>query len=122
MTRTPREQRLFVLSIPVTALPLLFGVARAASTGTDFRYLWTALAALVAAALVLSLERAGRGTPASLLVPWLAALIVATLVAGATGYMLGARSIPALGVVAVSFGLCCATGLALFALSQPRGS
>src|SRR2546421_548091 len=43
MRRSPREERIYILSILCAAVPFAFGLARAFRTGTDFRYLWLAI-------------------------------------------------------------------------------
>ena len=105
-----------ILALGSAALPVGFGALRALTTGTDFRYLVTALASLAAAATIF---RFGLARVSS---RWLLsglALVACTLVGGLVAFAEGATSAPAVGVVALAFGLCfSASGmLGLFARS-----
>ena len=117
MTRvTPdRGQTLVLVAGAVIAgLPIAFGVIRAAQTGTDFRYLWSAIAALAGAAAVTA-----RGSNARrLAVTGILALCMGTLLAAATAVIVGARSPGAVLVVALAFGTCAAVGSGLVAWSR----
>jgi hypothetical protein len=111
-----------ILSAVVAAIPFLFGAIRALQTGSDFRYLAAALAALAAAATVFRLGASrARGTTSRTLLPLLA-LSGATLLAGAVAFGLGATSSAAVWVVAFAFGLCVTAGgtLGLFTPSRSR--
>ena len=91
------------LAIALAAAPLLFGVVRAAQTRSDFRYLVVALVSLASAALAFFVGRSGRRVTAAR-----AALsfVVATLAGMGTGFVQGARSVPAVAAVAIAFALC----------------
>jgi len=108
-----------VLAFSLAAVPVAFGALRALTTGTDFRYLVTALASLAAAAAIF---RFGASRVASRwLLPSLA-LAAATLVGGAVAFEQGAASATAVWFVAFSFGLCVtASGvLGMFSRSSDR--
>ena len=117
MTRvtSARGQTLVLVTGAVIAgLPIAFGVIRAAQTGTDFRYLWSAMAALVGAAAVTA-----RGSNAPRLASTgILALCVGTLLAAATAFIVGARSPGAVLVVALAFGACASVGSGLVAWSR----
>ena len=99
----------------IAAIPVAFGALRAATTGTDFRYLWVALASSVAAGIV---AVQNRGTAAASSSP--ARRIVRSAVAGAaaaalTAFALGGRSAAAVLTVSVGFGACSGIGMVLAA-------
>jgi hypothetical protein len=104
------------LSVFFVALPFLFALLRAATTGTDFRYLWVAAAALFGAATFTALTKApDRRRRIALSI---GAFIVATLCATSAAMLLRTRFGPGLLVVAASFGFCCAAACTLFAITQ----
>jgi hypothetical protein len=119
MKRSPRATLLHVFSIAFAALPVAFGLIRAAQTGTDLRYIWLALAALLGAVAVVAIGRGSRDTPLRVVALAAAALAVATFLAILTALLLGTRLGPGLLVVASSFGLCCAASC-LFHLLASR--
>ena len=118
MRRSPREQRIYILSILCAAVPFAFGLARAFRTGTDFRYLWLAIVAALGTAAVIVLGKAR--SPNAVVAQSAATFVVATLLAALTAFRLGARAGPGVWVVAVAYGLCFATSSALLVLSRPR--
>ena len=99
-----------ILGLLLAAIPFAFAVLRAVTTGTDFRYLWVALASTVAAASVLSLRNPGT-RPRTGRVS--AAVLAATAAASAMGFAQGAESVPAVLFVALGFAICQTGGLAL---------
>jgi hypothetical protein len=108
---------LFTRLVPVSlaAVPVIFGLVRAIQTGSDFRYIVCALAALAAAGVVFRVLDA-RSTPR-----WqqsALALAAATVAAAALAYAQGARSVPAVWLVALGFGTCIATGGAFGAFGR----
>lgn len=116
MTRVMRSRSqtlLHVAGMLAGTLPIAFGVIRAATTGTDFRYLWVAIAALIGAAAVTARGQA-RGRIAVLLM----ALCASAVLAAATAFAGGARSRGAVLVVALAFGACEAVGSALVVRSR----
>jgi hypothetical protein len=119
MTRTGREQLTYVVSILLAAAPFAFGLLRAITTRTDFRYLWTALAACVGVSAVIVIGKA-RSAPHSVYLLAIGATVGGTVLAGATAFMLGAKSAPAILFVAFGFSVCFAASSILNALSQLR--
>lgn len=115
VTRSSAQMMMLIGGIVIASLPIAFGVIRAATTGTDFRYLWTAIAALAGAAAV-----TGRPSAAHHLhvMPVLLAACVSTLLAAATAFLVGARSPGAVLVVALAFGTCAAVGSGLVTRSR----
>jgi hypothetical protein len=122
MRRSHRQRLIDLVSIVLTAAPFAFALIRAFSTGSDLRFLWTALASALGATGVMVVAKARHRTPMALLAVSAAAIVIATLLAGSTALLLGARSAPAVWAVAFAFGLCCAAGSALHALSSPRAN
>ena len=92
------------------AIPFIFAMMRAVSTGTDFRFVWVALASTIAPVIVLAIPnradaaRTGRR---------LLALFAATAAAAGAGFAQGAHSTAAVLFVAIGFAICSAGGLAL---------
>jgi hypothetical protein len=100
------------------ALPVAFGVVRAASTGTDFRYLWVAAASVSGAAAVAMVGRGfGGGTSAAILLA-AAAFLASTLAAMFAASWLGTSLGPGMLVVAAAFGFCSAVGSVLYARAR----
>jgi dolichol kinase len=118
MKRSPREWLLYFLSILFAAIPFAFGLIRAVSTGYDVRYLWMALASLLGA--VIAVRTARNRKPTGVLALSASVLIIASVLAGLTAFLLGARSVAAAGIVALAFGSCWGASNALYALSRPR--
>jgi O-antigen/teichoic acid export membrane protein len=120
MRRSPGQLTFLVVSILFAAIPFAFAIVRALQTRADLRYVWVALASFVGAAAVMTIGRARQRTPAHVLALSVVALLAATLLAGTVAFVVGARSALAMGLVAVGFGGCHATSLALHTLSRPR--
>lgn len=118
MTRSPRQRSLLVSGILIALVPFAFGVLRALETGSDFRFLWTALGSSLGAILVMTLGKARSRSRHALFSLSIVALVMATLLAALAALLLGARSAPAIWVVAFGFGLCSAVGGALLTFSQ----
>jgi predicted neutral ceramidase superfamily lipid hydrolase len=117
MRRSPRERLIFLIAIVFAVVPFAFGLIRAHTTGSDFRYLWVAIASFIGVTVMtVGSARARTSTP-SLTLPALV-LLVATLAAAATAFLLGANSIPAVLVVALAYGLCFAASSALYIRSR----
>ena len=105
-----------LLALGAAALPVGFGALRALTTGTDFRYLMTALASLAAAAAIFALGASRVNSR------WLlscGALVGSTLVGAAVAFGQGASSAPAVWVVTVCFGACFTMSGTLGLFSRP---
>lgn len=120
MTRSPREQKLHVLSMGFAALPFLFGLFRAVSSQHDLRMLWMAFASFLGAFAVVAIVKARSQSSSGITAPSIAAAVSATLLAGGTAFLLGARAGPGAWMVAAVFGLCWGASYALDAMSRPR--
>ena len=101
------------LGIFIASVPFVFATLRAATTGTDFRYFWLAMASTLGAALVLAIANRARPRSTGVVVRGAFALLVAAGAAAVTAFALGAGSAPALAIVALAFASCSAVGLAL---------
>ena len=106
------------LSIFFAAAPFAFGLIRYFQTGQDMRMLWMSLAAYVGAALVMSLGKARTRAPGGILAFSVVILVIATLLATLTGYLLGATAGPGVWMVAFVLGLCCAAAYAFYTRTQ----
>ena len=118
MERSPKHQLSIVAAILLGAAPTGFGLFRAWQTGSDFRMLWMALAATIFTAGVMAASIGRRRTRRSAYTQSIVILGVATMLAGAVGFLLGATN--GIGVWAVAFVLssCLAACSVLFALSR----
>jgi hypothetical protein len=113
-----RSSLLLVASVLVGAVPVIFGLIRAVSTGDDVRYLWVAAAALIGSVVAM---RPGRGTPGPAHVSLgraLSAVAFGAVCAAATALLMGTTAGPALAIVSGAFGLCTGTSAALAALAR----
>jgi hypothetical protein len=120
MRRSPRERLLYALSVACAAVPWGFALIRVFQTGSDLRFVWMAFASFLSASGVVAIAQSRRRAPAPGPLAVASGFAVAVLAAGATAFMLGARSAPAVWVVAVAFALCWAASHGLDVLSRPR--
>ena len=100
---------MMVLGILVAAVPFVFAALRAATTGTDFRYFWVALASTIMAALMLAV----RGRSMAEYRRIIRALLASTAGAYTTGFAVGAANATSVFVVALGFAVCSTAGIAL---------
>jgi len=112
----------YVLGVLATLVPFAFGAIRAITTGSDFRYIWMALAAALGLAAVTVTLRRRAQTQNDILTRSAGVCVLAAVLAAAAGYALGARSSISVWIVALSFGLCEAVGFALATLSRRNGA
>ncbi len=105
-------------AIALAALPLGFGLLRAWQTGTDFRYLTTALVTVCITAVCFRFG-ASRALSRGLLV--VGALVAATTASAVAAFALGARSAGAVWFVSLGFSLCVVGGAVLGSLTT-RGA
>ena len=115
MSKTPSQWFVRALAVCFAAAPVGFGALRAFTTGTDFRYLVTALAVLAVAGITFRL-----GAP-RVRSHWLLsflALALSTLVGGVVAIGQGATSIGAIVAVVAAFGLCVTVGGVLGVFSR----
>jgi hypothetical protein len=106
------------LAILAALVPFAFAAIRAITTGSDLRYLWMALAAVLGVTVVVVLAKPRSRARNEVLARSAGALVLATLLAGSAGYLLGARASYSIWIVAIAFGLCEASAFALASLSR----
>ena len=120
MKRTPREQIFLIAAILVAAAPFAFGLLRAHSTGTDWRYLWAAFAALAGSGLVIGIGVSRNRASAVTVGIALLGLVVGTLWAVAEAKYLANVHGAAPWIVSFAFSLCETAGGVLYFMSRPR--
>jgi hypothetical protein len=120
MTPSPRAGLYSFLVVVFAVIPFAFGLVRAVTTGSDFRYLWMAIASFVGAAAISAIGNA-RGPAPNVLSVWSGlAFVVAALLAAVTGVLLGARGVAGILIVSAAFGACFAASFAFHALARTR--
>ena len=120
MRRWPKEQFIYVLAILFAIAPFAVGLIRVFRTGNDFRYLWIAFATFFATIAVLAIGKARSRVPNAAITLPAAVLIIDTLIAAATAFLLGARAAPGVWLVALAFGLSWAASGGLYILPRPK--
>jgi hypothetical protein len=99
--------------------PFGFGLFRVWSTGTDYQTLWMAGVASVFAAGVLAAAIGRRRSRKAVFVQSMVIVVVATLLAAGTDFLLGATTGPGVWMVATVFGVCLAVSSVFVAFSRP---
>lgn len=102
-----------IIGLLIAAIPVGYAGLRAVATGTDFRYVWLALASTLSAAFILVVANRARPHSPGLVVRTAFVLLAAMGAAEITAFALGAGSAPALAVAALGFATCGSAGLAL---------
>jgi len=115
-----RNRWLRALSLLFAAAPLSFGVIRAVRTGSDLRYLWVAIAALVGATAVMVVGTRSNTVRHGAIAPSAAAFVSASVLAVLMAMLLGTTLGLGIVVVATSFGFCCGVSCFLYAITRPR--
>jgi hypothetical protein len=107
-------------SVILAAVPVMFGIIRAISTGNDVRYLWLAGAAIVGSMVA---TRRGRSGAAHVSIGRAVCAVAAgSAGAAAAAMLMGTTAGPGLAVVALSFGLCTGASAVLAALARQQGT
>ncbi len=119
MIRSPRQRIGILAAAGFLLAPVGFGLYRALATGDDYRMLWMALVASIFAGSVLTAAVGRRRGRQAVITQSVAILVIGTLLAGGTGFMLGAREGPGVWMVATVFGVLLAGASVLVALSRP---
>lgn len=115
MTGTTRARLIYGLAIVSAATPFAFGLIHGLRTGSDYRYLWLALATMVGGVLAKRVVRR-RGV----LTTTLFVSVVATVFGVFASWLLGTAPSVVVLMVSVSFSLCVAGPTALQMLARPR--
>jgi hypothetical protein len=122
MSSPHRHRLLLAASVLLAAVPVIFGLIRAVSTGDDVRYLWLAGAAILGSMVAMRLGR-GTSNPAHVsLRRALGSVAAGAASAAATAILMGARAGPGVAIVAIAFGLCTGTSAVLGTLARRPGS
>lgn len=119
MKRSPTQKLSLLAAALSGAAPLGFGLFRAWRTGSDVRILWMALASSIFAAGVLAAATGRRRTRHAVRIQAAVILVVATLLAGGTGFALGATTGPGVWAVGAVLGFCLAAASVLVEVSRP---
>lgn len=119
MTRSPFQRVTLAAAVLFGAAPLCFGLFRAWQTGYDFRMVWMAMAASLFAAGVLASSIGRRRSRRAVRRQSAVIFVVATLLAGGTGFVFGATAGPGVWMVAVVLGFCLAAASVLVAFARP---
>ena len=119
MKRSPGQRLSRLAAALFGAAPLGFGLLLAGSTGHDHRIVWMALASSLFEAGVLAAAIGRRRSRHAVLIQSAVILVVATLLAGGSAFLLGATAGPGVWAVAIAFGFCLAAASVLEALSRP---
>jgi hypothetical protein len=117
---SPRNRWIGALAILCAAAPFGFGLMRAVSTGSDFRYLWVALASGAGAVIVVMTGRRTARESRTGTALLAGSFLMSTLLAVLMAMLLGTRLGPGLVVVASAFGFCSAAGSWVYARSYMR--
>ena len=107
------------LAVIFAAIPFAFGMIRAFQTGTDVRYIWVALAAMVGGLIATALARKlpkPPGTAALVAAVFVTSVVLAVFTAMLLGTTLG----PGLLIVATGFAACFAAASLLGLMRATR--
>ena len=118
MPNPQRHHLLLLVAVLIGALPVVFGLVRAASTGDDFRYLWLAAAAILGSLAVMLPDYRAPGSARVSVARAAVAIATGAACAAATAIFLGATAGPGVAIVAVAFGLCTGTGAVLGSVAR----
>jgi hypothetical protein len=113
-----RRTRLVVTSVLLAAIPVLFGLVRAISTGSDVRYLWLSGASLIGSAAVMVFRPDPATTARVSVGRALLAVVAGAAGAAAAALLQGAKAGPGVAIVALGFGLCTGAGAVLARLAR----
>lgn len=118
--RSGRESLFLVAGILFIAAPFAFGLLRLATTGTDWRYVWAALAALAGSAAVIAFGKS-RSSGSAVTIGFAAlALVAGTVVAFLEATLIAHVHGAAPWIVSFAFSFCVTVGMVLYYMSQPR--
>ncbi|MGH9418743.1 MAG: hypothetical protein ACRD3J_02120 [Thermoanaerobaculia bacterium] len=122
MNRTAREGAFLFAAVLAIAVPFAFALLRAITTGTDWRYLWAALAAFAGSGLVIGIGVSRNRN--SVVTAGVAALglVVGMLWAVAEAKFLANVHGAAPWIVSFAFSLCETAGAVLYFMSRPRST
>jgi hypothetical protein len=120
MPGSTRRTLLLLAALILGAVPAIFGLIRAITTGDDVRYLWLAASAMLGSLAVMVL---GHGTSGPAQVSpgrAVGAIAAGAACAAATAIFLGATAGPGVAIVALAFGLCTGLSAVLGTIARRR--
>jgi hypothetical protein len=121
MPSSRRGRLLLIASVLLAAVPVIFGLIRAVSTGDDVRYLWLAGAAILGSFVAIRRRHGASGTAHVSLRRGFGAVAAGSACAAAASLLQGATAGPGVAIVAIAFGLCTGTSAVVATLArQPR--
>lgn len=118
MTRSLSQKLSLFAAVLLLAAPICFGLFRGSETGSDLHMLWMAVATTIFTVGVLASSIGRRHTRKAAYSQATVILVVSTLVAAGTAYMLGATAGPDVWMVAFVFGALLAVSSYLLWLSR----
>lgn len=119
MKRTAAQQVSLVAATLLSVAPLAIGFLRQWSTGGDQRVLWMAVVSSLFTAGVLAAAIGRRRTRRAVIRQAIILLIVSTLLAVGTAYLLDATAGPYMWAMSLVLGGCLAGASVLIAYSRP---
>ena len=119
MMRSPRRRSFLVAAVLFGIAPLGFGLLRLMMTGYDGRMFWMAAAASMFPAGVLATAIGRRRSRREVAVQSSMIFVLSTILAGGTGFLLGATSGPGVWMVAGVFGVSLCASSVLMAMARP---
>jgi hypothetical protein len=120
MRRSPREQKIYLLSIPFAVAPIAVALGYSFTHEYDLRYLWMAFASFVGVGVVMVLGGMRRRTSSGLLLLAAFGMLVGAVCAAAVAKMVWSTLSPGLTAVALLFAALWATSHVLDTVSRPR--
>jgi glucose uptake protein GlcU len=111
-----------ILGALLALAPFVAALIRFTQTGTDVRYFWVALAALLGALAVMLIGRASTQRKNVVLRLSVIAFAVSTLLAVLASRLAGANAAFGIWAVAIVYALFTTAGQAVYSLSRPRQS
>ena len=106
---------MILAALALLAIPFAFGLLRFASTGEDWRYLAVALGSLLGALAVL---QGTRASSAMSLPRTLGVAFTSAVAAAITAWLVGARSVVSIAVVAIGCAVCSTSGAILYSRAR----
>lgn len=120
MKRSSLELLFLIVGVLLIGSPFGFGLLRGMQTGTDWRYLWVAIAAFVGSSVVIAMGRSQSKSSIVTVGIAVMALLVATIAAVLGAKFLANTQSAATWIVAFAFAFCTTVGTVLYFVSKHR--